>query len=361
MVYLALSPKKGQANMEYLFLALLIIAFILPIVYFGLQSSYENYRLLQTGNVLHDLGHAADNVNSLGVGNRETITVTIPKGVTGALVKGNVFSIKSDTRKGKVPLTKEAGTNLVGSFVVNPGQHHIPLTTIAPNLVRVGEGVALFSATPSCAGTPQYPLTVTLSGDGITASTVLLNDGVAYPSSEVTYVNPTTLTFNALASEFSPKGGNAPYLLSLQENGEESNALSFYSHASNNFCGTFNALNNAYAETNPAHVLIEEITTQVASEDGYYHQLPPEQLLHLVFGTNLKLNDFLLVTYNCHEAGTISLLEEGSSTVVGSLSCPELTWETARLYISNPTTPSITFDIVSSAGVDIDSVSGWTT
>ncbi|MEK6903089.1 MAG: hypothetical protein AABW64_00395 [Nanoarchaeota archaeon] len=356
------NSRHAQLNTEYIFLTLLILLFILPVIYYGLQISYENYRLLQSGNILFELTSAAEDVNQLGAGNKQTVVVEIPNGITGAVVKGNVLSIKSDTHQGQTPLIRETRPQVVGSFLTSTGRQFISVTALNQYLVRIGEGLALFSTMPFCVSPTQLPMQITLLGDEIDATTQLLKDGVPYPSNLVTFVNRYTLQFTATTNDLPPKLNSVPYSLQLQKNNEISNPpILFYSYPASNFCGTFNPLLSAERYAQATHTYLEEVTTNVAKDDGYYSSFSPTELVHLSFTNTLRQGDFLTLSFFCSSDGTISLLREGASTVLGTLTCTGGSWQTARLFITVASSPSSTFDLVFDTSlIDYDYIGGFT-
>jgi hypothetical protein len=229
------------------------------------------------------------------------------------------------------------------------------------DLVRIGEGLALFAATPSCVSPTQLPTQIALLGDEIDATTQLLKDGVPYPSNLVTFVNRYTLQFTATTNDLPPKLNSVPYSLQLQKNNEISNPpLLFYSYPSSNFCGTLNPLLSAERHTQPAHTYLEEITTNVALDDGYYASLIPTELVHLSFTSPMRQGDFLALSFFCSSDGTITLLREGTFTALGTLACTGGSWQTARLFLTVASSPAATFDLFTDVPVDIDYSGGFT-
>ena len=284
------NSRHAQLNTEYIFLTLLILLFILPVIYYGLQISYENYRLLQSGNILLSLLPQQRMSINLGLEINKLLLNT--KWHYWSCCEGNVLSIKSDTHQGQTPLIRETRPRC-WEFLTSTGRQFISVTALNQYLVRIGEGLALFSTMPFCVSPTQLPMQITLLGDEIDATTQLLKDGVPYPSNLVTFVNRYTLQFTATTNDLPPKLNSVPYSLQLQKNNEISNPpILFYSYPASNFCGTFNPLLSAERYAQATHTYLEEVTTNVAKDDRYYSTFSPTELVHLSFTNTLRQGDF---------------------------------------------------------------------
>jgi len=72
---------KAQSSIEYIILVGLILAALIPLVYYATSKSSNEIRLNQADQTVQTIAKAADNVYTAGPGNREYIQVVLPSGV----------------------------------------------------------------------------------------------------------------------------------------------------------------------------------------------------------------------------------------------------------------------------------------
>tara|TARA_Y100000310_G_scaffold1020_1_gene1425 strand:+ start:21666 stop:22733 length:1068 start_codon:yes stop_codon:yes gene_type:complete len=353
-----ISIKKAQTNLEYFFLTLLLLAFLLPFVYNALQAAHKSHQILSADNVLNDVESATGSVYELGPGNQKTVYVKVPNGITGSVVKGNILSIDVASKQ-PVALVKQTTPKIVGTLPYEKGSYHIKVKSIKNDLVRIGEGLELFAITPNCASTTGMPQTIELLGDEFKTTSTLLKDGIPYATNQYTIIDLATLQFTALQSELPPKTNFEPYLLSVQNGAEVTETKKLYVYPTQNLCGTLNPTLLIESRDN-SHTSIEDLTDQLSEDDGHYYTLPTNELLHLELTNTQKQGDYTLIAIRCHATGTLNLLREGTTTIVGTASCTANTWETIKLYITTPGPASKTWDIQITTKADIDYLSGWT-
>lgn len=79
---------KGQSSIEYIILVSLILAALIPLIYYATSKSSNEIRLNQADQTVQTIAKAADNVYTAGPGNREYIQVVMPTGVQSFTVNG---------------------------------------------------------------------------------------------------------------------------------------------------------------------------------------------------------------------------------------------------------------------------------
>ncbi len=79
---------KGQSSIEYIVLVGLILAALIPLIYYATSKSSNEIRLNQADQSVQTIAKAADNVYTAGPGNREYIQVTLPTGTVNFTVSG---------------------------------------------------------------------------------------------------------------------------------------------------------------------------------------------------------------------------------------------------------------------------------
>ena len=72
---------KAQSSIEYIILVGLILAALIPLVYYATTKSSNEIRINQADQTVQTIAKAADNVYTAGPGNREYIRVVLPSGI----------------------------------------------------------------------------------------------------------------------------------------------------------------------------------------------------------------------------------------------------------------------------------------
>ena len=241
--------------MEYLVLFGLVLFFLFFVAYF-FANSQGDFRYFQANSMVTGLAHTADKLNTLGPQNKEKVYLDIPSGITGAVVKGKVISIEIAGKKEPQEIRVETTPHLIGGFSVLEGNYHVSVKALNETLVRIGQGLILFSVTPTCSTINQFPFNITFFGDEFTKDSKVLLDNAAYPEEEVMVVDATKIVFSALPGLLQPHPQGEPYLFSVQVGTLVSNTLPFHVYPASNFCGTKNPLlfaskNKTIARTPP--------------------------------------------------------------------------------------------------------------
>ena len=79
---------KGQSSIEYIILIGLLLAAVIPLLFYATTKSSNEIRLNQADQSVQTIAKAADNVYTAGPGNREYIQVTLPTGTKNFTVSG---------------------------------------------------------------------------------------------------------------------------------------------------------------------------------------------------------------------------------------------------------------------------------
>jgi len=117
-------------------------------------------------------------------------------------------------------------------------------------------------------------------------------------------------------------------------------------------------LDFAHLYTKDGHTFIEDITSLVSKDDGNKKTVKVNEIVHLQFPDDLKKGDFIYTSHRCHEAGNITIMEEGSTIAVGLVGCRENDWHLARIPITEATSKNDKWDLHADVGIDYDFISG---
>jgi len=231
---------RGQLNFEYLALAGILLAILIPIIYTSLSTVYDHHKISRVDDIVSQLVFKADDVYKLGPGNKDTLQIVIPAGITGATVAGNEISLQTTLRNQNATVRKFTESNVIGSFDIMQGEYHIPIKALNHSLVRIGSGPFLLYLNPSCIGAPSFatPQTITIYGDDFSSTSVLLKNDVPFTPTLYQIVDAGTLTFTANPTEFpvQPPPSGVPFNFTVTDKGKTSNLLIFLVFPSSQMC-----------------------------------------------------------------------------------------------------------------------------
>lgn len=79
--------RLAQSSIEYIILIGLLLAALIPLIYYATSKSANEIRLNQADQTVQTIAKAADNVYTAGPGNQEYIQFTLPTGIQNFIVK----------------------------------------------------------------------------------------------------------------------------------------------------------------------------------------------------------------------------------------------------------------------------------
>jgi uncharacterized protein (UPF0333 family) len=85
--------KRGQIGMEYMAIIGLVVVILIPLIYYGMQSTANTSRLNDADTAIKLIKESVERVYSLGPGNKEQIQVKIPSGVSSFITSSNGISL----------------------------------------------------------------------------------------------------------------------------------------------------------------------------------------------------------------------------------------------------------------------------
>ncbi|MBI1972707.1 hypothetical protein HYS50_01745 [Candidatus Woesearchaeota archaeon] len=223
--------SRAQISFEYLALAGILLAILIPIIYTSLSTVYDQHKISSVDDIVSQLASKADDVYKLGPGNKDTLQIVIPAGITGATVAGNEISLQTTLRNQNATVRKFTEPNVIGSFDIMQGEYYIPIKALNHSLVRIGSGPFLLNINPSCIEAPSFanPQTITIYGDDFSSTSILLKNNVPFTQTLYQVVDAGTLTFIANPTEFpvQPPPSGTPFNFTVTDKGKTSNLLIF--------------------------------------------------------------------------------------------------------------------------------------
>lgn len=202
---LNMKGKRGQGFLENILLWGVITVALIGLLYISMGLVSLNYKVSQANDVVTNLAITADAVYNLGLQSKDTIRVNVPAGVKTVSVNGKEISLELDIEGKPIKVSSNTKADVVGSIPMISGRYSIPVKLIDNGIVKIGDGGWMFYLNPNCAIFSSLPLTVEIIGDDFTPNSQIIIDGNInnpYPSTFVTYYNPTRITFSAVPGFF---------------------------------------------------------------------------------------------------------------------------------------------------------------
>ena len=122
--------KRGQSAYDYLILATVVIAVIVPFFIFStgrINSTSES----QLAEAIETIKNGIVSINNLGYGAATRVIIQIPKGVSKSTVAGSglQFILNGELISVRVP------ASVVGVLPTNPGRHYLNLLNNGTHIV----------------------------------------------------------------------------------------------------------------------------------------------------------------------------------------------------------------------------------
>ncbi len=235
--------KRGTISMEYLTLVALVL--LVMLFFIGtMQQSSQSIKLSQAKDAVVSIANAVESVSRVGTGNKETVWINLPPGITNITFKGKELTIFFVANGNMNDAHQTTTVEMVGGIPVTAGLEQVIITAINRTSVGIGTLISLLQVIPNCADKSKLPLDVTLKGDNFHGDAqVLINDVEYFTVHQSGYVNVTSLSemhFLADEEHFESIPLGMPYSLKVRNgDGVVSNAMTFKVVSNQNFCTGF--------------------------------------------------------------------------------------------------------------------------
>ena len=233
---------KAQLGTENMMMAIAFFFVLVFLGYLAFSTLMNNYIDNQISSALTAIKNTADSVHELGMGNKETVRIDLPKNLKNVTIEGNYITITSPN--GKI-YDKKFNYRVIGILPTKEGTYSIPITSVAGDTIKIGAGPFIDYLTEKCLGKRKSIPTI-MFGYGFEDAEVFLTEPwihggttIPYPESHHTilgtqqidmivdvYVNFTNTT-NRIFWGHPPSD---PYLFYVEQNttGLQSNTVPFY-------------------------------------------------------------------------------------------------------------------------------------
>ncbi|MGV8150655.1 MAG: hypothetical protein ACP5NV_02925 [Candidatus Woesearchaeota archaeon] len=125
--------KKAQISMEYILITAfsLLVAIPLAILFFQYSQSYnDDVTLNQADKVMDEILNAAQTVRYLGEPSQKTITVYLPKGISGISFNDGYFYMTLDRGGTPVNIYRTASINFTGNISATYGLYKLKIKSV---------------------------------------------------------------------------------------------------------------------------------------------------------------------------------------------------------------------------------------
>jgi len=116
---------KSQVALEYLIVASVAIAIIMPIFYYSFTYSSGSLSFSQTQDAVNALAKAADYVYSLGVGSKTRVSIIIPNNIVSSSVTDKRILLKIKTSAGESDIVAFIRASVSGSVPTAYGYYYM--------------------------------------------------------------------------------------------------------------------------------------------------------------------------------------------------------------------------------------------
>ena len=131
--------KRGQAALEYVVIAGIILAILIPLFYYAFNISSERIVESQAADTVESLSKAADEIYALSPGSKRFVWVSIPGGVQSSQINENEISLTISIAGRVSDITSRPRATIVGSIPTDQGNYRIPVELLDSGVVRIGD------------------------------------------------------------------------------------------------------------------------------------------------------------------------------------------------------------------------------
>lgn len=136
--------KRGQAGIEYVILIGLLLFFFIPLIHYSFQETNNAVKASQLDSFISRLSKAIDAVHSIGPGTTEIVVVTLPKGVTEAVLYNSVnpedpseIVLKVNFYGGVSDIHASVKPFLHGELPTSSGTYHLRVSSLNETDVNI--------------------------------------------------------------------------------------------------------------------------------------------------------------------------------------------------------------------------------
>lgn len=236
-----LYAKAVLANENMIMFGIFFFIFI-AIAYYALSTLSGGYTGNQITGALIAIKNTADDVHSLGVGNRETIRIDLPKNLKNTTITGN--AVVFHTNDGDA-YDENFDYQIIGSLPATEGSYQVPITAVNEKTVKIGDAPYIQYMVPNCMGKRKFIWSDMVGADFINVSLYLMepvsHGGLTIPyfPTNYTILGPTLAKVFVDINQTHPSGNyilfyahpkNDPYYFYWDQpsTGKQSNFVSFH-------------------------------------------------------------------------------------------------------------------------------------
>ncbi|MBT4539465.1 hypothetical protein HOI26_01650 [Candidatus Woesearchaeota archaeon] len=131
--------KNGQVAIEYIAIAGVILAILIPLFYFSFNTTNETITESQAEDAVFSLASAANEVYALSPGSKREVWVQIPGGTNSVIIQENEISLNIHIAGRVSDYVAFTKPTIVGTIPLDKGTHRISVELLSSGIVQIGE------------------------------------------------------------------------------------------------------------------------------------------------------------------------------------------------------------------------------
>ncbi len=131
------NKKKAQAGLEYIILLALLLAALVPIFIYSMDTSSVSIRTIQSREAVQRIANAADALYRLG-GGKTTVYVYMPSGVESYSISQKIIKLTLRIGEGTGDIFARTEGDVSGTIVISEGYKNIPIRAFSNGTVVIG-------------------------------------------------------------------------------------------------------------------------------------------------------------------------------------------------------------------------------
>jgi hypothetical protein len=131
--------KNGQVAIEYIAIAGVILAILIPLFYFSFNTTNETITESQAEDAVFSLASAANEVYALSPGSKREVWVQIPGGTNSVIIQENEISLNIHIAGRVSDYVAFTKPTVIGTIPLDRGTHRIYVELLSSGIVQIGE------------------------------------------------------------------------------------------------------------------------------------------------------------------------------------------------------------------------------
>lgn len=119
--------RNAQVSLEYLLGSILVLGFVAVFLGYALKVLWAQSAIAQTNSAASEIQRAVHELSQLGPGSKKTVTVSLPGGVSQALIGDKSAGWRLGEGSEALDIVYPLDQNIYGTLPATAGEHSIGL------------------------------------------------------------------------------------------------------------------------------------------------------------------------------------------------------------------------------------------